>query len=586
MVSALVKHGMRWGVRFRWRDILDDQLDAITQRTLPTLGARLTIGVLAASILALVISAPTAMAWMAAFIVSEVISWRASRPQRHGVPSTPGQRIFYLISLIFMNLVWAALALTLWNQGSPSIRLAAVFVLASGLFHAQTFTARSNVAFAIVGGIPAMTLLGLILLGSNGANTPGWAMAGFGAVLFLAYFAVGAKANRTHAAHLEAAKREAVAASAAKSAFLAMMSHEVRTPMNAVLGAAALLKASALTPAQQEQVDMLTDGGHVLMRVLNDILDFSKLEAKKLQIAPVHTDLGALLRRSGHLWSPVAAAKGLAFEVEAAPGAPQWIVADGARLAQIVNNLVSNAIKFTPTGSVTLSARIEAGPQLILCVTDTGIGMTPEVLGRLFSAFEQADNSIAREFGGTGLGLAISRNLAELMDGDIEVTSTLGEGTTFIVRVPVVLGEAPKAAAPTAPLDASGLVNLRVLLAEDHPVNQRLVTLFLEPLGVDLTIVGDGQAALDALAVAPFDVVLMDMQMPVLDGLEATRRLRASAGVNAGIPVLSLTANAMEAERDTCIQAGMDGHVAKPIDPSELIQALAVSGRRAVEAAA
>jgi signal transduction histidine kinase/CheY-like chemotaxis protein len=573
-------------VRFRLRDILDDQLDAITQRTLPTLGARLIIGVLAASILSLVVSRQAGLAWIAAFVVSEVISWRASRPQRHGVPSTTGQRIFYLVSLVFMNLVWSALALTLWNQGSPSIRLAAVFVLASGLFHAQTFTARSNIAFAIVGGIPATTLLGLIFLGSNEASMPGRAMAGFGALLFLTYFAVGAKANRTHAAHLEAVKREAVAASAAKSAFLAMMSHEVRTPMNAVLGAAALLKASTLTPAQQEQVDMLTDGGHVLMRVLNDILDFSKLEAKKLQIAPVDTDLGALLQRSGHLWSPVAAAKGLVFVVEAAPDTPQWIVADGARLSQIVNNLISNAIKFTPTGSVTLSARVEPGPQLILEVADTGIGMNAEVLGRLFSAFEQADNSIAREFGGTGLGLAISRNLAELMNGDVEVASTLGAGTQFTVRVPVILAEAPESLAPAAPLDTASLLELRVLLAEDHPVNQRLVTLFLEPLGVDLTIVGDGQAALDALAVAPFDLVLMDMQMPVLDGLEATRRLRASDGINAAIPVLSLTANAMEAERDTCIQAGMNGHVAKPIDPNELIEALLTSGRWSAEAMA
>jgi len=401
-------------------------------------------------------------------------------------------------------------------------------------------------------------------------------------VLFVVYIAIlwngqqaaldALKASRLRA---QALRREAEAASQAKTDFLAAMSHEIRTPMNAVLGAADLLGRTQLDEEQRPHVAMLGHAGAALMQVLNDVLDLSKIEAGKLAIDPANTDLTFLARRCSAVWSPRAEDKGLEFRLEMSERTPPFVVLDALRTGQIVFNLLSNAVKFTEAGHITLG--IDAAPtepgrcDLRLTVSDTGIGMSPEAQSRLFNAFEQADGSISRRFGGTGLGLAISQKLAAMMGGSITVGSSEGAGSTFTLIIPCEIGHVEEARAPGAAEARVNMQGHRILVAEDNRANQRIIELFLKPIGAEVTIVGNGQEALDALAAARFDVVLMDMQMPVMDGLEATRRLRAGGGANASVPVLALTANVMESHRQACEAAGMDGFIAKPIDARLLL---------------
>jgi two-component system, sensor histidine kinase len=374
------------------------------------------------------------------------------------------------------------------------------------------------------------------------------------------------------------ARAEAERAARAKGDFLATMSHEVRTPMNAVLGAADLLRRTRLDAPQAEYVEMISSAGAVLMNVLNDVLDLSKIEAGKFQILPEPTDLHALTRRCADLWSPQAEAAGLTFDVRIDASTPATALVDAGRLSQILFNLLSNAVKFTASGEVGLAVRaVPAGQDRALLkftVSDTGRGISPEILPRLFDAFEQADPSISREFGGTGLGLAISQRLAALMGGRITVLSDPGEGSAFELVIEAEVGEG--AEIRDAVLDSADPLrpDLRILVAEDNPVNRRIVEALLSPLGAAITFAGNGAEALDMLQTQSIDVVLMDIQMPVMDGVEATRRLRASGGPNAGAPVIALTANVMEEQCRAYAAAGMDAWIPKPVDPRALLQAI------------
>ena len=373
-----------------------------------------------------------------------------------------------------------------------------------------------------------------------------------------------------------AARRDAEAASQAKTDFLAVMSHELRTPMNAVLGAAELLGRSRLTAAQRDNLTLIADGGAVLMHVLNDVLDLAKIEAGKLSMDPSNVDVPDFFRRCASLWAPRANDKGLQFLTHIAPNMPRHLVFDEVRLSQIVFNLLSNAVKFTETGTVSLTFEAEdvgeGQMRLRISVTDTGVGITPEVQARLFRAFEQADGTISRRFGGTGLGLSISLRLAQMMGGDIRVFSVPNLGSTFELTLTCAKGEARATRLAYSSIDDDNVVGfVRILVAEDNPANQKVIGLFLNPIGAHVTIVENGQEALEALAVEPFDLVLMDMQMPVMGGLEATRRLRAGDSRNRHVPVLALTANVLESHRKACFEAGMNGHIAKPIDARALL---------------
>ena len=378
---------------------------------------------------------------------------------------------------------------------------------------------------------------------------------------------------RTREAQAEALRRaqlDAERANVAKSRFLANMSHEIRTPMSGVLGVAEELLEERLPPEIDKRVRTIHDSGLVLLAVLDDILDLSKVEAGRFELCPRPTDLPRLLREVEALFRPRAEARGLELRLVLDEALPTLILADPVRLRQVLSNLVGNAVKFTAHGHVELGVSA-AGDALTFRVEDTGIGISAEDQARIFEPFMQVHDAYDRAHSGTGLGLPICRRLVELMRGQIRVQSRPGAGSRFEVALPleVVLGPLP----PPEAARPSRLPGLRVLLAEDDRVNQAVSKRMLERLGHDVEVVADGQAVLRALELEAFDLVLMDVQMPILDGLEATRLVRAgeAAGGRRHLPIVALTAHAMDSQRDECLAAGMDGHVSKPLRRDALL---------------
>ena len=370
------------------------------------------------------------------------------------------------------------------------------------------------------------------------------------------------------------AKAAAEAASRAKSDFLANMSHEIRTPLNGVIGIVDALSRTGLTPEQSEMVDLIRGSGVTLERLVSDILDVSKIEAGQLDLESRAFDLDEALEPVC-VMKARAEDKGLTFTLNRAPEAQGPFIGDSTRIRQVLGNLLSNAIKFTPEGGITVDIAVQSAegpPRLAITITDTGIGFDAGHAARLFERFNQADGTITRRFGGTGLGLSICRSLVEMMGGEIRARSTPGQGSCFHFTVPLERSAAllDTGAAPM-PMMARAL---RVLLAEDHPTNQRVVQLILQGQGVEVVIVEDGAAALAAFQADDFDLVLMDMQMPVMDGLTATRAIRAAEAATPQrprIPIVMLSANAMAEHRAEGALAGADGHIAKPITASSLL---------------
>ena len=377
-----------------------------------------------------------------------------------------------------------------------------------------------------------------------------------------------------------AARAEAEAANSAKSQFVANMSHEIRTPLNGVLGMAQSMAQDELAPRQRERLEVIRRSGDMLLAILNDVLDLSKIEAGKLELELAPFDLEQLASGAHAAFTSIAAAKGLSFDLQIEPDAAGTYLGDSTRVRQILYNLVSNALKFTDRGHV--SVRMSADERgLIVRIEDTGIGIPPDRVAHLFQKFEQADASTTRRFGGTGLGLSICRELAALMSGSITVESEIGLGSAFTVVLPLartadiasVTAPAAEAAKAETPPDRP----LRILAAEDNPVNQLVLKTLLFQAGLQTEIVGDGRAAVDAWEDADWDLILMDMQMPVMDGLEATRliREREAAIGRKRTPIIALTANAMSHQIADYMAIGMDAFVAKPIEVSQLFAAIA-----------
>jgi signal transduction histidine kinase/CheY-like chemotaxis protein len=405
----------------------------------------------------------------------------------------------------------------------------------------------------------------------------------------------------TDITELVRAKEAAEAGARAKSIFLATMSHEIRTPLNGVLGMASLLRQGQLSPDQRRNVDAITSCGDALLHIINDILDLSKLEAGMLEIENEAFDLPLLINSTLDVTRGAATSKGIGIEVDVDPELPRIIRGDRNRLRQAMLNFLSNAVKFTEVGKVVLrAARVTPAGQLRIEVSDTGIGIADDARDRLFREFSQVDASISRRFGGTGLGLAITKRIIQAMHGRIGLDSEAGKGSTFWFEIPlvaapdaVVAGDDPAFTKRSLPVPVSAIpaempppsarrgTGWHILVAEDMAVNQMVARGLLEARGHSVDVAADGAEAIAKVEEKEYDLILMDMQMPRMDGLEATRRIRARGGKLASVPIVAMTANAFGSDQAACVEAGMNDFLAKPIDAEKLGEALdrIMSGR-------
>ena len=553
-----------------WGEMLDDGLPGSTLEVSKRSWRNRLFGVgLAAVLLLIGFGISAACVWILANIALEgSLFFARARYARLGRRPPVVER---LAPILGFSAVWSTMASVCLFYGDPALQVAGVVILLGLLIASLKYAALSWAGFVFLAPAPfvALTLAPIML-----TDFRGWELA----LLLLALVGLGAViANVAHtirrnARALEAARAHALDASRSKSAFLAMMSHELRTPMNGVLGMAHALAATKLIPQQAGYLDMIVQSGDGLMAVLNDILDLSKIEAGKLELEAVSFDVDKLGRQIFLMWSETARLKGLELVLEIDPATPAWLAGDPVRVRQILLNLISNALKFTEQGEVTVRIAPLAPRGIEILVTDTGIGMRQDQQDKLFQAFSQAEASTTRRFGGTGLGLSICRQLAEMMEGDISVTSEPGAGTTFRVALPLPAGQAPAEA--EIQNEIISLEGREILVVDDNKVNQAVAKAILEAAGAVVTLADDGLDGLEKLRTGNFGVVLMDVHMPRMDGIEALGRIRAGEAGRFDIPVIALTADARSGEGERRLGLGFDEAQPKPIQPAELLYAV------------
>ncbi len=558
-----------------------------TSRTL----IRPMIAVLVAPFLYAYVSQPGAFGWLAAILICELLAFRLRRLMMAG-----RLRRAWLLELntVAVSLCWVTHAVLLWRVGGVIPSVAAVMGLFTVALYAAIGSYHSLKLFLCL-VLPQLSALAILLISHLLAHatplvavTASLATLGACATILMNGVAMHLAEARLRQSNEELAHlaESALMANRAKSEFLATMSHEIRTPLNGVLGMVQAMARDDLPQQQRERLELIGASGETLLTILNDILDLSKIEAGKLVLEAAEFDLETMARGAQATFAHMVDGKGLTFRLEVEEAARGTWLGDSTRVRQVLYNLISNAVKFTESGSVEVCiSRSEAG--LTFRVADTGIGLSAEQIERLFEKFVQADSSTTRQFGGTGLGLSICRELCSAMGGDIRVESRLGQGSLFTALLPLMrTGEPTCEGAPEGPISGPELDGgrLRVLAAEDNRVNQLVLQALLGQAGVDLCIVSNGQEAVAAWEMADWDVILMDVQMPVMDGIAAAQaiRLRERETGRTETPIVALTANAMDHQVTACKAAGMTDFVAKPIEVSALFGALT----RAVQPAA
>lgn len=547
------------------RSFLGREIDMVGERTAPIAPIRwIILGVLC-SLICLRLGTAQLAPWILAFVISQAGLWMCTGPQRQGRASTDTERRVYFAAIVVANLVWCSFAAFLWMQDGAEFRVVALCLLTGQILHALVLTVRALPTVLVVGGFPSVTLLALVSLAGDFAPLPRLLM--IGAVMTLIAFCI--RVGR-HTAQIEKtveeSRNQAVKANADKSSYLSFISHELRTPMNGVLGMAAALKLDELSQRQKEQIDVLIHSGENLVQLLNDILDLSKLEAGAFSLDEQPFGLASMAHDFDALWRPLAQKKGLEFSTVVDPALPDSIHGDARRLSQIINNLISNACKFTDTGSISVTLK-KAGEMIEIAVVDTGCGMNPDEVARLFQPFAQVAGKRRLHAGGTGLGLFICLQLATALGGSIDVTSAVARGSTFTMSIP--LRPARSVADRDQPLETD-LRGIRVLIIEDNLTNQFVIRTLLEALGCVADIADDGVVGVQMAGRTRYDVILMDIYLPGLDGYEAFDLLRSSSGPSQSAPVIAFTAEVDPESIGNLRRHGFASIVTKPVEVRSL----------------
>jgi CheY-like chemotaxis protein/signal transduction histidine kinase len=531
-----------------------------------------------------------ALGWAAAYLIAQAPEVWAFDPLATGrADRLPFWRLGLGYASIVLNATaFGALSVPLWLLGGPFGGACASLLNAAALLNVVVGTPGSRGA-ALCAMIPQAIYLAMtpFFMDYFGAPQSYQIAAGLGCLGFAGYalalwrmLELGRRKELELLQQAESRRAEAEAATAAKSVYVATIGHELRTPIGAMLAGAVELERAAKGSTLRSHATLIADAGRMMKTLLDDVLDHAKLEAGRMTIEPMTFDLRAMVAQTARFWQSEARKKGLRLRVEGAASLPRWVEGDPTRIRQILNNLISNAVKFTDKGSISLVisawASADDGCAVRLQIVDTGAGMDHDQLGRLFTPFQQADKSVARNYGGTGLGLVISRELARLMGGQLTAYSHKREGSTFTLALTFPFAEAPpqvEAPAELAPMPTGGRA-MKVLVADDHEINRRAVQLVLTPMGAEITAVCDGKAAVEAAMADDYDLIIMDVRMPEMDGREASRRIRAMDGPNQFTPIVAVTADTEKEDMAACREAGMEWFVGKPIDPGKLIEAV------------